>query len=67
MVKNTLSIPSMKCDGCVTAIETALTGAGATNVEVLLDSKTAIYESNQDAQALIAAIKVAGFVASLEG
>jgi copper chaperone CopZ len=57
-----LSIPGMKCNGCVTAIEKALNlDIGVTTAKVDLDSKTAVVESDSDLSVLLGALKAAGF------
>jgi copper chaperone CopZ len=66
-----LSIPGMKCNGCVTAIEKALNqDIGVTTARVDLDTKTAVVESDSDISVLLGALKTAGFDAqeiALEG
>jgi len=60
-----LSIPGMKCGGCVSAIEKALDDeAGVISSEVDLETKTATVESNVSLAALSDAIKAAGFDAT---
>lgn len=60
-----LSIPGMKCAGCVSAIEKALGNeAGVIKSEVDLESKSAMVESDTSLAALISAIKAAGFEAN---
>ena len=60
-----LSIPAMKCGGCVSAIEKALGNeAGVIKSEVDLASKSALIESDISLGDLVAAIKAAGFDAT---
>ena len=60
-----LSIPGMKCGGCVSAIEKALgKEAGVVKSEVDLESKSAVVESDTSPGDLVAAIKAAGFDAT---
>ena len=60
-----LSIPGMKCGGCVTAIEKALADeAGVIKSEVDLATKTALVESDVELTVLSDAIKAAGFEAT---
>jgi len=60
-----LSIPGMKCNGCVSAIEKALgEQAGVIKSEVDLASKSALIESDASLVALLDAIKAAGFDAT---
>ena len=60
-----LSIPGMKCAGCVSAIEKALGNeVGVIRSEVDLESKSAIVESDTSLVALVSAIKAAGFEAN---
>jgi copper chaperone len=57
-----LSIPGMKCGGCVSAIEKALGDeAGVISSEVDLATKTAVVESDVSLTVLSDAIKAAGF------
>ena len=57
-----LSIPGMKCNGCVSAVEKALNSeAGVNQVSVDLESKRAEVESDAPVAVLVAAIKTAGF------
>jgi copper chaperone CopZ len=57
-----LAIPGIKCKGCVAAIEKALGNEiGVDKVEVNLESKTALVESNNSPAVLIEAIREAGF------
>ncbi len=59
-----LSIPGMKCAGCVSAIEKALGNeAGVIKSEIDLESKSAMVESDTTLAALVSAIKAAGFEA----
>jgi Cu+-exporting ATPase len=60
-----LSIPGMKCNGCVSAIEKALgEQAGVIKSEVDLASKSALIESDASLVDLLDAIKTAGFDAT---
>ena len=60
-----LSIPGMKCNGCVSAIEKALgEQVGVIKSEVDLETKTAVVESDVPLAVLSEAIKVAGFDAT---
>jgi copper chaperone CopZ len=60
-----LSIPSMKCGGCVSAIEKALgEQAGVISSQVDLETKTALVESELAVSALSEVIKAAGFDAT---
>ena len=60
-----LSIPGMKCNGCVSAIEKALgEQAGVIKSEVDLVSKSALIESDASLVGLLDAIKAAGFDAT---
>ena len=60
-----LSIPGMKCGGCVSAIEKALgEQAGVISSQVDLETKTALVESNIAVSELNEAIKAAGFDAA---
>lgn len=65
MTKQILSIPSMKCDGCVSAIEYALKSMqAAAQFTVSLENKNAIIEGEAKLDDLIEVIKNAGFDAS---
>ena len=60
-----LSIPGMKCSGCVTAIEQALgKETGIIQSKVDLETKLARIETNALPAVLIGAIKAAGFDAT---
>ena len=60
-----LSIPGMKCGGCVTAVEQALNNeAGIIQYKVDLDSKHARIETDSPLAVLVGAIKAAGFEAT---
>ena len=60
-----LSIPGMKCNGCVSAVEKALGDqAGVIKSEVDLVSKSALIESDASLVGLLDAIKAAGFDAT---
>ena len=60
-----LSIPGMKCNGCVSAIEKALGDqAGVIKSEVDLASKSASIEYDNSLVVLLDAIKAAGFDAT---
>jgi copper chaperone CopZ len=61
-----LSIPTMKCNGCVAAIEKAIQAAvsdeiGIDRVKVDLETKTASVEAEVLASVLIEALESAGF------
>jgi copper chaperone CopZ len=63
----TLSIPDMKCDGCVSAVKEALeTQHGVGAVEVSLQEKTARIVASDDVAAdiLVSAVEAAGYKAS---
>ncbi len=60
-----LSIPGMKCGGCVNAIEGALDAqAGIISYKVDLDTKTAEVEADVDFGVVSEAIRAAGFEAT---
>ena len=64
-----LSIPTMKCNGCVAAIEMAIQEAvsaeiGVDRVKVDLETKVAWVETVVAASVLIDALKLAGFDAT---
>ncbi|NOX68970.1 MAG: heavy-metal-associated domain-containing protein [Gammaproteobacteria bacterium] len=60
-----LSIPGMKCNGCVSAIEKALSDdIGVTSATVELETKTASIETDTELPVLLAALKNAGFEAT---
>lgn len=60
-----LSIPGMKCNGCVSAIEKALADEpGVIRSEVDLATKTALVESDLSLSVLSETIKAAGFDAT---
>jgi len=60
-----LSIPGMKCNGCVSAIEKALSSEiGVISADVDLDTKTARVEADSELSVLLAALKSAGFDAT---
>ena len=64
-----LSIPTMKCNGCVAAIEMAIQEAvsaeiGVDQVKVDLETKTASVEAEVAASVLIDALESAGFDAT---
>ena len=57
-----LSIPGMKCGGCVSAIEKALSDqAGVVSSQVDLATKTALVESDIAFDVLRDVVKAAGF------
>ena len=61
-----LSIPAMKCNGCVAAIEKALADEkSVTEAVVDLASKSAVLTSTVSADVVLGVIKAAGFDASL--
>ena len=60
-----LSIPGMKCGGCVSAIEQALSDeTGITEYQVNLDTKRAWVETDSALAVLVGTIKAAGFDAT---
>jgi len=60
-----LSVPGMKCGGCVSSIEAALNNeVGVTYVDISLETKTVSVKSNLPASTLIGALKVAGYEAT---
>jgi copper chaperone CopZ len=64
-----LSIPTMKCNGCVSAIEKAIQEAvsdeiGIDRMKVDLETKTASVEAEVAASVLIDALEFAGFGAT---
>ena len=60
-----LAIPGMKCDGCVTAIEAALSSeSGVIKSAVDLATKSAAVETNVSLAVLVDVIKAAGFEAT---
>ena len=60
-----LSIPGMKCNGCVSAIEKALSGEiGVISADVDLETKTALVETDTELSVLLSALKAAGFDAT---
>lgn len=64
MATYTISIPAMKCGGCVSTVESTLTAL--TNVEqvhVDLESKQATIDGDVDINTLITAVSEAGFPA----
>ena len=62
MSKIVLSIPGMKCGGCVSNVENALKSqAGVNRFEVALESKTAKIDADTPVSALIAAIQAVGY------
>ncbi len=66
----TLRIPDMKCDGCVSAVQSALSGmAGIHRADVSLEQKTATVEADDAVTAaeLVAAVEEAGYKATVEG
>lgn len=65
MSKETLlSVPTMKCGGCVSAIEKALNDSGVVNARADLDSKIVSVQADIPVSALISAVKTAGFDAT---
>ena len=65
-IERRLSILGMRCAGCVSAIEGALTGIkGVTAVSVNFADHSAIVIGNADPEALIQAVIEAGFDAAL--
>lgn len=62
-----LNIEGMKCVKCVAAVEKALKAvSGVEAVEVSLENRAADIKGRADKKALIAAVKEAGFGASLK-
>ena len=60
-----LSIPGMKCSGCVSAIKTALSDeVGVTRADVELEIRTGLVETNSELSVLPGALKAAGFDAT---
>jgi len=59
-----LSVPSMKCSGCVDAIEKALNDAGAESAKADLESKTVLVVADVPVSALVSTIKTVGFDAT---
>lgn len=60
-----LSIPGMKCGGCVSAIEQAFSNeTGITEYQVNLDTKRARVKTDSALAVLVGAIKAAGFDAT---
>ena len=67
MTSITLSVPDMRCDGCASAVESALSKLDLVKqADVSLDSKTVTVELDADGpvETLIAAIAAAGYEAS---
>jgi copper chaperone CopZ len=56
-----LSVPTMKCAGCVSAIEKALNDSGVAKAKADLESKIVLVETDIPLSALISTIKTAGF------
>ena len=60
-----LSIPGIKCNGCVATIEQAFDNqTGVIKAEVDLQTRTATVESNVSLAVLVDAIKASGFDAT---
>ncbi len=59
-----LSVPTMKCEGCVGAIETALNDANIAQATVNLESKTVSVTADTPVATSIATLKAAGFEAT---
>jgi copper chaperone CopZ len=59
-----LSVPAMKCGGCVDTIEKALNDAGVVRAKADLESKTVVVEADIPVSALISTIKTSGFDAT---
>lgn len=60
-----LSISGMKCGGCVTAVEEALSNeTGIVQYQVDLDKKRVRIETDEPLAVLVGAIKAAGFDAT---
>lgn len=67
MMSITLSVPDMKCDGCASAVESALTKLDLVKrADVSLDSKTVTVDLDDGGtiEPLIGAIAAAGYSAS---
>lgn len=61
-----LQVEGMKCQGCVSAVKEALEAVeGVTSVNVLLEEKLAHVGGAADPEALTAAVREAGFVATV--
>jgi copper chaperone len=59
-----LSVPSMKCDGCATAISEALKASNAVQmIEVTLANKEVSVEADISSDAVIQLLATAGFEA----
>jgi len=59
-----LSVPGMKCAGCVDAIEKVLNDSGVTSSKADLESKTVVVEAESPVSELISTIKTIGFEAT---
>ncbi len=67
MARHRLIITGMTCEGCVAAVTEALRGVpGAENVRVMRTDNLAVVEGNVTANALLEAVKSAGYGASLQ-
>ena len=62
-MKKVFFVPDMSCEHCVGAISKALSAAGISGSEVLLDSKEVKVETNAPHQ-VIAILDAAGYTAS---
>ncbi len=65
----TLKIPDMKCDGCVSAVHSALSAVdGVQRADVSLPVKAATLEVDDDVAAadLVSAVEGAGYKASID-
>jgi copper chaperone CopZ len=67
MAKHRLIISGMTCEGCVAAVAEALRGVpGAQDVHVTRAENLAVVEGDVTANALVEAVKSAGYDASLQ-
>jgi copper chaperone CopZ len=66
MAKHRLNIKGMTCEGCAAAVAEALRGVpGARSVQVRRAEDLAVVEVSMAANALLEAVKCAGYTASL--
>lgn len=67
MTEHRLNISGMKCDGCVSAVQEALRGVpGVERVDVNLAEKRASVTGEVATEALVQAVKDAGYGATTE-
>ncbi len=59
-----LSIPTMKCSGCTSAVVKALEESGVTDVKMDLERKSASFRTHVPVNLLIDTIKAVGFDAT---